>query len=66
MIVFYLASGEITGYQTYPPVYKGDWPNLTVPDNTDLTGKIVIDGKLIEGTVESNQAANNAAIDDNG
>lgn len=57
IVLFDETTGAIYGYQTFPAVYRGDEPHIVVPDDTDLTGKIVIDGKLAETPVESEQAA---------
>lgn len=57
MIIFFDDNGTICGYQTFPAVYRGDEPHIVVPDGTELTGKVVIDGKLTETPVESEQAA---------
>lgn len=57
MIIFFDDNGTIYGYQTFPAVYRGDEPHLVVPDDTDLAGKVVIDGVLTTASVESEQAA---------
>ena len=57
IVLFDEKTGAIYGYQTFPAVYRGDEPHIVVPDDTDLTGKIVIDGVLTTASVESEQAA---------
>lgn len=57
MIVFYDEAGEITGYQTYPPVYNGDLNHLIVPDLTSLENKRVENGQLVDNPVQLEQAA---------
>lgn len=57
IVLFDETTGQIYGYQTFPSVYRGEEPHLVVPDGTDLTGKMVIDGKLTETPVELEQAA---------